>query len=86
MYFQVGSIAGNLSIKHAHKEFPSDIYLLLETINAKLEILDSNGKSIITSPKEYLEINMKGKIIFRIILPALTPNSFVFRSYKVSIF
>jgi len=34
----VGTLAGNLSIKHEHNEFPSDIFLLLETIGAVLTI------------------------------------------------
>lgn len=33
-----GTLAGNLSIKHEHNEFPSDIFLLLETIGATLTI------------------------------------------------
>jgi hypothetical protein len=35
---QVGTIAGNLSIKHEHPEFPSDIFLLLVTVGATLTI------------------------------------------------
>jgi hypothetical protein len=35
---QVGTIAGNLSIKHEHPEFPSDIFLLLATVGATLTI------------------------------------------------
>lgn len=34
----VGTIAGNLMIKHQHNEFPSDMFLMLETIGAKLVI------------------------------------------------
>lgn len=34
----VGTLAGNLSIKHQHNEFPSDIFLLLETIGATITI------------------------------------------------
>lgn len=82
---QTGSIAGNLSIKHAHREFPSDIYLLLETVNAKLVILNFDGKSSTVSPMEYLNLDMKGKVIHKVILPALAADSFVFRSYKVTL-
>jgi hypothetical protein len=35
---QVGTIAGNLSIKHEHPEFPSDVFLLLVTVGATLTI------------------------------------------------
>jgi len=35
---QAGTLAGNLMMKHAHREFPSDIFLLLETVAAKLRV------------------------------------------------
>lgn len=34
----VGTIGGNLMIKHQHPEFPSDLFLLLETVGAKLTV------------------------------------------------
>ena len=34
----VGTIAGNLMIKYTHREFPSDIFITLEGIGAKLAI------------------------------------------------
>lgn len=40
---QNGTIAGNLMIKHAHPEFPSDIFMLLETIGATLSIGETLG-------------------------------------------
>jgi hypothetical protein len=36
--FQTGTIAGNLAMKHEHNKFPSDIYLILETVGATLNI------------------------------------------------
>lgn len=36
--FQVGTIAGNLMIKHTHNSFSSDIFLLLETVGAQLTL------------------------------------------------
>lgn len=37
-FYKAGTIAGNLMIKHAHREFPSDIFLTLEALGAKLSI------------------------------------------------
>lgn len=33
-----GTIAGNLMVKNQHKEFPSDLYLILETVGARVTI------------------------------------------------
>lgn len=36
--FQIGTLAGNLSIKHQHNDFPSDIFLIFETVGAVFTI------------------------------------------------
>lgn len=38
----VGTIAGNLMIKHQHREFTSDIFLIFETVGAKMWIGEFN--------------------------------------------
>ncbi len=35
---QLGSIAGNLMLKHAHIEFPSDVFICFETVGAKVNL------------------------------------------------
>lgn len=79
----MGSIAGNLTIKHSHNEFPSDVFLLLETVGAQLNIAFNDGTVHSVSPKHYLSMDMKGKVIVNVTLPKLPPNQFVFRSYKI---
>jgi hypothetical protein len=39
---QIGTIAGNLAMKHEHNEFPSDMYLMLETVGATLNVGEFN--------------------------------------------
>ena len=34
-----GTLAGNLMMKHAHQDFPSDVFITLTTIGAMLEIV-----------------------------------------------
>ena len=34
----LGTLAGNLMIKHTHREFPSDIFLVLEAVGVMLTI------------------------------------------------
>ncbi|XP_055607410.1 uncharacterized protein LOC129755104 [Uranotaenia lowii] len=78
-----GTIAGNLSIKNQHHEFPSDNYLLLEAIGATLTIVESGGKTSSVAPKDYVMMDMTKKLIKNVILPALDPASFLFKSFKI---
>lgn len=45
--FQAGCIAGNLMIKHAHPDFPSDIFTILESLAAKVDIYGKNCELLI---------------------------------------
>lgn len=80
--FQSGTLAGNLSIKHAHNEFASDIFTILEGCGAKLTILDCNNLRTVASPMEYLSLDMNKKCILKIVFPRLG-TGYRFRSYKV---
>lgn len=79
----VGTIAGNLTIKHQHNEFVSDIYILLEAIGATLTIISSGGSIRIVSIADYMKINMKNRIIVKVTLPSLPKKQYEFFSYKV---
>ncbi|XP_045451999.1 xanthine dehydrogenase-like [Melitaea cinxia] len=67
----LGTIAGNLILKNQHHEFPSDIYLLLETVGAQITILQAPGYSRILTMQDFLKENMTGKIILNVLLPPL---------------
>ncbi|XP_037034826.1 xanthine dehydrogenase-like [Bradysia coprophila] len=79
----VGTIAGNLSIKHQNVEFPSDLFLILETVGAKLKIAESATKYSTVSVAEYLNVDMRHKIILNVVLPLLDQKEYTFRSYKI---
>ncbi|XP_059608173.1 xanthine dehydrogenase-like [Phlebotomus argentipes] len=79
----VGTIAGNLSIKYRHKEFVSDIFVLLEAIGATVTIISSIGSIKIMRVADFLKISMKNRIIVRITLPSLPKNAYQYFSYKV---
>lgn len=82
---QVGTLAGNLSIKHAHNEFPSDVFLLLETVGAKVNIATTDGLVRSYSLEDYLAADMRQKVILSVVLPRLPTNQYVFRSYKIMV-
>ena len=75
-------------IKHQHNEFPSDIFIILATFGAKLNILVTTNVTITLSPFEFLKYDMTKKIILNICLPAMpfNPSQFKFMYYKVSVF
>ncbi|KAM3961536.1 LOW QUALITY PROTEIN: uncharacterized protein ACR2FA_004430 [Aphomia sociella] len=68
----LGSMAGNLMIKHQHNEFPSDMFLLLQTIGAELTIVNNRGLKQRVSMQQFLKLNMRSKIILNALLPPLS--------------
>ncbi|XP_058459564.1 uncharacterized protein LOC131435563 [Malaya genurostris] len=78
-----GTIAGNLCIKQQHKEFPSDLYLLLEAAGAKLTIAEARNRTVTVSPEEFMNMDMKNKLILNVVLPPLDPSVCVYRSFKI---
>ncbi|XP_001864335.2 xanthine dehydrogenase [Culex quinquefasciatus] len=78
-----GTIAGNLSIKNQHHEFPSDMYLILEAVGAQFTIMESGGKTSTISPAQFVSKDMKKKLVLNVVLPPLDPKVFVFRSFKI---
>ncbi|KAF4522205.1 hypothetical protein B566_EDAN007356 [Ephemera danica] len=79
----VGTLAGNLSIKQQHHEFPSDIFTTFETVGAKLNIMDSEKKIVQTTLTDYLLMDMKKKIILSIEFPKLSDNHRL-RTFKIT--
>uniref|UniRef100_A0A182QKS2 FAD-binding PCMH-type domain-containing protein n=1 Tax=Anopheles farauti TaxID=69004 RepID=A0A182QKS2_9DIPT len=79
----VGTVAGNLSIKHRHREFPSDVYLLLEGVGARLTIATSATSTKVVTVEEYLSMNMNKRIILNVLLYPLDPTEYALRTYKV---
>ncbi|XP_044766830.1 indole-3-acetaldehyde oxidase-like [Coccinella septempunctata] len=70
----VGTLAGNLMLKHYHHEFPSDVFLLLETFAATLVIVQTDGTEILKTLPEFLQLDMKKKVIKTIQLKSLTDH------------
>ncbi|CAL8096692.1 unnamed protein product [Orchesella dallaii] len=92
-----GTIAGNLMIKHGHKDFPSDVFVILETLGATITIASvkvqkcgiggRNEKISIDSPKtislvDFLETDMHAKLVVSLNLPKR--DGYHFRSFKIT--
>ncbi|XP_045484577.1 xanthine dehydrogenase-like [Pieris rapae] len=79
----IGTIAGNLMIKNRHNEFNSDIFLLLNTIGASVGILQKPGDVVRKRMKEFLNVDMNGKVLFNIFLPPLNDDLVKVVTFKV---
>lgn len=69
-------------IKHDHPEFPSDVFLTLETANATLVIVDTDGNETRCSPADFLNTNMTKRVIKEVILTGYD-DTYVYTSYKI---
>lgn len=72
--------------KHQYNEFPSDMFLILETVGAQLQIargpLPTDMESYTVAG--FLQVNMNKRVLVKIILPALDSDKFTLKTYKVS--
>ncbi|CAH2982873.1 unnamed protein product [Chilo suppressalis] len=78
----IGTIGGNLYMKHTNNDFQSDIFLLFETVGAMITIAEATNKMKTISIMEFLKMDMNRKIIVNIKLPPLSNYCF-FKSYKI---
>ncbi|XP_031786447.1 indole-3-acetaldehyde oxidase-like [Nasonia vitripennis] len=79
---KIGTIAGNWMLKPQHREFQSDLFLILETVGAEILVRESKGSKIVSNFRDFLEIDMRHKLIYSVVLPRLKYN-YVYRSYKI---
>ena len=67
-----GTLAGNLMLKQAHNDFPSDVFLALATVGAVLEIIGPTGTVEELPVADIGGHDMDRKFIARIKLPVMT--------------
>ena len=82
----VATIAGNLMIKYQYSDFPSDLFTMLETVGAQVNIVFmENGKmkKVSMLPSQFLTIDMSKKVIKSFTFPKI-PKTHVFKYFKVS--
>ena len=66
-----GSLGGNLMMKHDHPDFPSDVFLSLETAGAVVKVMDVSGMFVEVPIGEFLLLDMNRKILVSIRIPIL---------------
>ncbi|KAJ8299303.1 hypothetical protein KUTeg_023363 [Tegillarca granosa] len=77
----MASWGGNLMLKHQFPDFASDIYVVLEAANAKLQIADASGPNEY-SLTDFLKLDMTDKLLLCMLLSSLDA-SYHIRCYKV---
>ena len=58
-----GTLAGNLMMKNAHPDFPSDVFICLATVGALLEILNHTGDAELITLEQFINMDMNRKLI-----------------------
>ncbi|XP_068085795.1 uncharacterized protein [Anabrus simplex] len=77
-----GTMAGNLFMKHQVHDFPSDLFLMLESVGARITVASQEGTMANLTLAHFLTIDMKKKVIHSVTLPSLDDSYFV-NSYKI---
>ncbi|XP_035827747.1 xanthine dehydrogenase [Aplysia californica] len=79
----VGSWAGNIMVKHAYPNFASDVFTLLETVEARLNIVSHKAREQV-SLSEFMTSDMVGKVIVSVQLPKYPEQTRQIRSLRTS--
>lgn len=85
-YFQMGTIAGNLMMKHAHRDFPSDIFVVFTGIDARINIMATKDNVLSLTCEDFLDFPMEECLIVSITIPSYFAEDIFFNSYKVFVF
>ncbi|BFZ04913.1 hypothetical protein BsWGS_07952 [Bradybaena similaris] len=80
----LGCWAGNLMLKHSHPEFPSDVFTILETVGASINIANDKGKIKSYSLLDFLSLGMCGRVIVSTHLPKYNTQNITVRTLKTS--
>jgi xanthine dehydrogenase/oxidase len=82
----IGSVAGNLMLTHAHGEFASDISTILMAAEAKLRVgfAWENGDEHVISLEQFFNLSLDGAVIVEIFIPVMKASAQFF-TYKVAL-
>ncbi|XP_016952768.1 uncharacterized protein LOC108026363 [Drosophila biarmipes] len=78
-----GTLAGNISIKKQHPEFPSDIFISFEALDVKVVAAKNATEEKTMSLSEYLSTNDRKLLLKAFILPAYPKDNYIYDSYKI---
>ncbi|XP_011197089.1 uncharacterized protein LOC105221652 [Zeugodacus cucurbitae] len=79
-----GTLAGNISIKKMHPEFPSDVFLSFEALNAQIVIQEPAAQPKTMPLLEYLKQSFNKAVVIAFELRAYLKGRFIYHSYKIT--
>jgi xanthine dehydrogenase/oxidase len=77
-----GTVAGNLMLKHAHPDFPSDLAVTLAAAGAIVTVA-SKGETQDLSVEAFLQQDMTKKVLTKVELRPFQPGE-IYRFVKIS--
>ncbi|XP_051862470.1 uncharacterized protein LOC117575900 [Drosophila albomicans] len=78
-----GTLAGNISIKKQHPEFPSDVFITFESLDAQVLVHDNAHTQRVMTLLDYLQDRTPKLVIGAFILRAYPKDKYLFNSYKI---
>ncbi|XP_044314571.1 indole-3-acetaldehyde oxidase [Drosophila rhopaloa] len=78
-----GTLAGNISIKKQHFEFPSDVFITFEALDVHVLVYDNPSTQRVMTLLSYLGDTTPKLVLGGFILKAYPKERFLFRSYKI---
>ncbi|EDV43516.1 uncharacterized protein Dana_GF16485 [Drosophila ananassae] len=78
-----GTLAGNISIKKQHTEFPSDVFITFEALDVNVLVYDNPSTQRVMSLLSYISDTTPKLVLGGFILKAYPKNRYLFGSYKI---
>ena len=80
------SWSGNLVMKYNHQEFPSDVFICLETIGATITVVgpDNFTPPIFCTPSQLMSLpTLNGKILYSVTFGTYDKATTIVKTYKI---
>nr|XP_016926109.2 indole-3-acetaldehyde oxidase-like [Drosophila suzukii] len=78
-----GTLAGNITIKKEHPEFPSDVFILFEALDVHVLVYDNPSSNKVISLSTYLIDTTPKLVLGGFILKAYPKDKYLFGSHKI---
>ncbi|XP_016926117.4 uncharacterized protein AOX4 [Drosophila suzukii] len=78
-----GTLAGNISTKKQHPEFPSDIFISFEALDVKVVAMMGINDEVAMSLEEFLEDSDRKILLKAFLLPSYPKDKYIYDSYKI---